>query len=161
MTPRGTIGTSGLISETTSQVVAQLGGTLLAPRRTFDVAAMVDAVQVKALEIELAELERLRAEDEARVREVQEERAQREEQEQAAFAEAAITAVSAIPAIDETLARIAAGDAARRAAEAELAKLMTPAAPTPQTQPVRAQQSPSFTTLGPLNLTPAEPATQF
>lgn len=66
LTPVGTLDKAGIVSETTSKVTADLGGTLLAPTRTLDIDSMVEAVKVKALEVEVARLEALKAADDAR-----------------------------------------------------------------------------------------------
>ena len=67
LSPKGAVGAEGLINERTSQITAVLTGTLAEPEERLDLGAMVDGIKVRAYEIELEELERLRAEDEARV----------------------------------------------------------------------------------------------
>src|SRR5690606_14552843 len=59
---------NGLITETTGRIGVGLSGPFWAPQRILDLSQMVDAIQMRALELELDELERLRAEDEARRR---------------------------------------------------------------------------------------------
>jgi uncharacterized protein involved in outer membrane biogenesis len=66
LTPVGTLDKAGIVSETTSKVTANLAGTLTAPSRTLDIASMVDAIKVKALEVEVARLEALKAAEDAR-----------------------------------------------------------------------------------------------
>jgi len=56
----------GLINQNTAQVSAILAGSLNAPKRQLELGAMIDSIQVRALEIELSRLERVRAEEEAR-----------------------------------------------------------------------------------------------
>jgi hypothetical protein len=97
---------------TTGQLVARLGGTLLAPERQFDVSAMVDAMMVAAYEAEVARLEQLRAEDEARQKAAAEEAARLAAEEAARRAEEEAAAEAAA----EEAARLAAEEAARRAA---------------------------------------------
>jgi hypothetical protein len=75
MSPRGEALAGELVDATTGQIVANLGGTLHDPRREFDVTGLVDGLMVRAFEVEVARLERLRAEDEARQRAAAEERA--------------------------------------------------------------------------------------
>ncbi|MGV3491199.1 MAG: AsmA family protein [Devosia sp.] len=107
LTDLGLTGTYTLTPTTTpsatadGQIAVRLGGTLLAPERTFDLSALVDSIMVRAYEAEVARLEQLRAEDEARQR--------------AAAEEAARLAA-------EEAARLAAEEAARRAAEEEAAR---------------------------------------
>ncbi|MBN9315988.1 MAG: AsmA family protein [Devosia sp.] len=111
---------AALVDAGSARVVARLGGTLVAPERTFDVSGLVDAIMVKAYEAEVARLEKLRAEDEARK--------QAEEAEKARLAAeaAAVKAAddaAAIRAADEAAAeKLAAEEAAKKAAEAEAAK---------------------------------------
>jgi hypothetical protein len=83
LSPRAGLGRSELINEATARIGMHLGGTLLVPERELDLGAMVDAIQVKALELEVDELERLRAEQEARARQAAEERARLMEEEAA------------------------------------------------------------------------------
>jgi hypothetical protein len=47
-------------------VTATIGGTVLEPEQALDFTSMIDGIKVRAYELELVELERLRAEDEAR-----------------------------------------------------------------------------------------------
>ncbi|VAW18117.1 hypothetical protein MNBD_ALPHA12-2336 [hydrothermal vent metagenome] len=53
----------GLVNQSTAQVSAILTGNLNAPKRQLELGAMIDAIQARALEIELARLERVRAEE--------------------------------------------------------------------------------------------------
>ncbi|SFZ82822.1 AsmA-like C-terminal region [Devosia enhydra] len=85
MTPAAPIGEEGLITETTGRIQAVLSGTLANPSRRIDAGGMVDAIMVRALEVEVERLERLRAEDEARAAAAQAEQAsQQAETEEAA-----------------------------------------------------------------------------
>jgi hypothetical protein len=68
LTPVGTVDKAGLVTEATSKVTANLGGTLALPTRTLDIASMVDAIKVRALEVEVARLESLKEADDARAR---------------------------------------------------------------------------------------------
>ena len=102
---------AALVDAGSARVVARLGGTLWAPERTFDVSGLVDAIMVKAYEAEVARLEKLRAEDEAR------KLAEEAEKERLAAEEAAKKAA------EEAAAKKAAEDeAARKAAEEAAAK---------------------------------------
>jgi hypothetical protein len=72
---------NGLITETTGRIGVGVDGTLFAPERVLDLGPMVDAIQMRAYEIELDELEALRAEQEARQRAAAEEQARLMEEE--------------------------------------------------------------------------------
>ncbi|WP_404403136.1 AsmA family protein [Pelagibacterium halotolerans] len=74
-------GGNGLITETTGRISVLLDGPLAAPERTLDLTQMVDAIQMRALEMELDELEALRAEQEARQQALAEEQARLMEEE--------------------------------------------------------------------------------
>ncbi|WP_069911727.1 AsmA family protein [Devosia insulae] len=100
---------AALVDSGSARVAARLGGTLLAPERTFDVSSLVDAIMVKAYEAEVARLEKLREEDEARLK--------AEEAEKARLAAEA----AAIRAADEAATRKAAEEAAARQAAEEAA----------------------------------------
>ena len=95
LAPSGPVGDGGLINQTTARIGAVLSGTLFAPELRLDLAQMVDTIQVRAYELEVERLEKLRAEDEARSRAAAEERARlmaleakRQAEEAAAKAEA-------------------------------------------------------------------------
>ncbi|MCF6301857.1 MAG: hypothetical protein L3J13_01405, partial [Devosiaceae bacterium] len=57
---------TGHVDEKSAQIAANLFGDLLAPRRVLDLGQMVEAIKLRALEIELDQLEKLRAEQVAR-----------------------------------------------------------------------------------------------
>lgn len=103
MTPTGVVDATK-IDSTTAEVDAVVTGPLWAPAGRYDVSALVDGMKIKANEIELARLEQLRAEDEARQRAAAEERAR------VAAAEAA-----RIAAEEEAARRASAEQAAREA----------------------------------------------
>lgn len=100
---------AALVATGSARVAARLAGTLLAPERTFDVSGLVDAIMVKAYEAEVARLEKLREEDEARRK--------AEEAEKARLAAEA----AAIRAADEAATRKAAEEAAAKKAAEEAA----------------------------------------
>lgn len=57
---------AGLVDQNSAQITASLGGTVLAPTRELDLRSMADAIELRGLEIELDQLEALRAEQVAR-----------------------------------------------------------------------------------------------
>lgn len=100
---------AALVDASAAQVTANLAGTLLAPTVSYDVSGLVDAIMVKAYEAEVARLEKLRAEDEAR----------KQAEEEARAAEEA----AAKKAADEAAARKAAEEAeVKKKAEEEAAQ---------------------------------------
>jgi hypothetical protein len=130
MSPTQPADANGLVNEATAQIAANLGGTLPEPQRTFDATGMIDAMKARALELEVARLERLRAEDEARQKAAAEERARiaAEEERKRAAEEASRKAA------EEAAAKARAEEEARRRAEEE------------------AQQDNSTDIIGPLDL---------
>lgn len=129
MSPTTTSGPESLVNEATAQIAANLGGTLPEPQRTFDVGGMIDAMKARALELEVARLEELRAEDEAR-------------QKAAAAERERIAAEQARQREAEEAARRAAEEAAeRQRAEEEAAHRRE-----------QEQQQPSTDIIGPLDL---------
>jgi hypothetical protein len=180
LSPKGAVDEGGLINERTSQITALLGGTLMEPEERLDLGTMVDGIKVRAYEIELEQLERLRAEDEARVAAAAAER-QRQTAQQAAyqwavasakFAEerqkALVAATAEATRIADTVAvaRTVALEGANPAPAPTPTPVPTPApAPSPAAPvvetapPVATQPAPVF--LAPLNLTPTESANQF
>ena len=126
LTPLGFTDPNGLITENTARVTAILSGSLQGPELEYDLGTMVDAIKVRAYELEVERLEILRAEDEARQLAAAQERERlmaeqarllaEEEARQAAEAEAARKAADAA----EAAARKAAEEATREAAEAAL-----------------------------------------
>ncbi|MDP1732445.1 MAG: AsmA family protein [Devosia sp.] len=106
MSPTGRAVPNALMDQLGAQVTARIGGTLFSPERRYDVTVMVDAIMVRAYEIEVARLEQLRAEDEARRQAAAEERAR--------LAEEAVK-----KAAEDAAARKAAEEAAAKAAAEE------------------------------------------
>jgi hypothetical protein len=107
MSPTILANPESMVDPTTAEVAAVVTGPVWAPVASYDVASLVDGMKIKASEIELARLEQLRLEDEARQREVAAERA-RVAAEQAAAAEEARKREAA-----EAAARAAAEQSAR------------------------------------------------
>ncbi|MGJ8528174.1 AsmA family protein [Maritalea sp.] len=83
LTPTQNVGDGSVLNEATGRVDVQIDGTLEAPEYQIDIQQMVDSIQVKAFELELERLEKLRAEQEARAL-AQAEEQQRRMAEQAA-----------------------------------------------------------------------------
>ena len=130
MSPTRPSGPQGMLTEANTQIVANLSGTLEEPEQNFDVSGMVDTIMVNAYEIEVARLERIREEDEARAAAAAEERRRVAEQE---------------------AARRAAEEAERIAAEQEAERQAEEAA-----DDAAAQESPSEVVLQPgFNLGPS------
>jgi uncharacterized protein involved in outer membrane biogenesis len=177
LSPKGAVGEEGLINERTSQITALLTGTLIEPEERLDLGTMVDGIKVRAYEIELEQLERLRAEDEARVA-----AAAAERQRQVAQQEAYRWAVAAAKFDEERQkALVAANAEATRIADAVAiahdvvleganpapvttpapapAPTLSPAAPTVDVAPP--VTAPPTVFLAPLNLTPTESSNQF
>ena len=125
MSPTVIADPASMVDPTTAEVTAVVTGPLWAPVASYDVASLVDGMKIKASEIELARLEQLRLEDEARQRELAAERA-RVAAEQAAAAEARRKA-------EQEAAEKAAAEAESRrlAEEAGRAAAQPPATPAP------------------------------
>jgi hypothetical protein len=166
LTPKGPVDEEGLINERTSQITAVLGGTLIEPEEQLDLGAMVDGIKVRAYEIELEELERLRAEDEARVAAAAAER-QRLAAQQAAYewavaaakyeeerSRARATATAEATRIADTVADL-------RAIVLEGAEPPPPSPVAPVVAPAPSVQTEPRVFLSPLNLTPTESPNQF
>lgn len=66
LSPTGTVALKGLVNKTSAQVTAKLSGTLERPQRDLDISTMVDGLKMQAYSVELARLEKLKAEDDAR-----------------------------------------------------------------------------------------------
>jgi len=115
LTPIGTLDKAGIVSETTAKVTANLSGTLDAPARTLDIASMVDAIKVKALEVEVARLEALKVADDARAKAAA--AANKEATEDAAAKQLA-DQQAAQAAADAAARQAAADEAAQKAADA-------------------------------------------
>ncbi len=107
----------------------------MAPEYRIDIQQMVDSIQVKAFELEVERLEKLRAEQEARAL------AQAEEQQRRMAAQAAQLA-------REEAAKLAAEEEARRKQREEAAAKAAAEAAAAEQQ----SESPSVTELRPLNL---------
>ena len=112
MSPTRPSGPDGMLTGGNAQIAVALGGTLPDPEVTFDVAGMVDAIMVKAYEVEVARLEQIREEEEARARAAADERARiaAEEEARRQAEEAARLAA------EEEAARVAAEEEAQRRA---------------------------------------------
>jgi hypothetical protein len=78
MTPAGVVDPKGLVNATESKITAILSGTLPNPTRTLDLASMVDAIKMHAYETEVARLEQLKAEDDARIKAAADEQARQD-----------------------------------------------------------------------------------
>lgn len=107
LAPIGDVGDTGLINETTARITAILGGTLIDPSYELDLAQMVDGIKVRAFELEVDRLEKLKAEQEARAKAAAEERAR-------------LMAEEARRLLEEELAKAE----AEKAAEAERLRLL-------------------------------------
>jgi hypothetical protein len=127
MSPTVLANPTSLVDATTAEVAAVVTGPVWAPVARYDVTSLVDGMKIKASEIELARLEKLREEDEARQRELAAERA-RIAAEQAA-------AEAAKKAAEEKAARILAEEEAKKAAEEEAAQQAAAEQPKPQPKP--------------------------
>ena len=68
LAPTAPVGGNGLINEQTGRITTIVEGPFENPAARLDVARMVDALKMRAFEIEVARLEALRAEEEARAR---------------------------------------------------------------------------------------------
>src|SRR5690606_18058953 len=73
LTPRDFTDPEGLVQQDTARIITRIGGTVLQPEITLDLAEMVAAIQVRANELEVDRLEQLRIEDEERQRAAAEE----------------------------------------------------------------------------------------
>lgn len=121
-----TMAPAALVDASSAQIMVNLAGTLLAPAVSYDVSGLVDAIMVKAYETEVARLEKLRAEDEARKQaeadaNAAEAAAAKKAAEDAALLKAADEAATK-KAAEEAAARKKAEDEAARRAQAEALK---------------------------------------
>lgn len=108
LTPTEVDDPNGLVSAITAQVTALISGTLKAPDYQIDLGPMIDAIKVRAFEIEVDRLEAQRALEEERARVAAEERAllmEQQAQERAAE-ELARAEAAAERARDEEAQRI-------------------------------------------------------
>ena len=170
LTPKGAVGAEGLINERTSQITAVLTGTLVEPEERLDLATMVDGIKVRAYEIELEELERLRAEDEARVAAAAADR-QRHAAQQNAYRWALARGEVRRGSREGAGHGGGRGDAGSRRVSrcarrcrwrGRTRRCGRPAPAAPVVPPgTRAVGSPSTVFLAPLNLTPTESSNQF
>ena len=129
LTPVGSVGEGGLVNEATARITANLTGTLEAPQRQLDIAGMVDAIKVKALEAEVARLEALKAADDARAAAVAKANtAARKEAREDAAARQLADQQAAQKAAADAAARAAAEAAAKKAAQDAAAKAAAEAA---------------------------------
>lgn len=106
MTPVAIVAAASGIDAATAEIGVDIAGPVWAPVVTLDLATLADGMKIKASEIELARLEQLRAEEEARQKAAAEERAR-------VLAEQAAAAEAARKAAEEEAARKAAEEAAK------------------------------------------------
>jgi hypothetical protein len=116
MSPTGPADAASPIDPTTAEIDAVVRGPLWAPTTSYDVASLIEGMKIKASEVELARLEQLKAEADARAK------AQAEENARIAAEQAA--AEAAKKAADEEAARqAAAAEAARQKAASSAAPI--------------------------------------
>ena len=141
LSPVGAIAGNGLVSETTSQLTANLSGTLASPQRSLDIGTMVDAIKMQAYDLELARLEKLKADDDARVKAAAEayaaqQAAAKQAAEDAAAQKAADDAAAKKAAADKAAADKAAADKAAADAAARRAAQQNSTAPSNDNSPM-------------------------
>ncbi len=123
MTPTDVADATSAVDSTTAEIAAVVSGPLSSPTTSYDVSPLIDGMKIKASEIELARLEVLRAEFEAR---------QKAEAEQRAKDEAAAAVAAEQKAIEDAAAKkLADEEAARRKAEADAAAKKAAQTPAP------------------------------
>ncbi len=120
MSPKTVTVTDVGLDQASAQVTSVVKGTLSEPAQSFDVAAMVDAIMVKAYDAEVARLEKIKLEDEARQKAEAEERARVAAEQKAAEEKAAAEKAAEDKRLaDEAALKKATEEAARKkAAEA-------------------------------------------
>lgn len=147
LSPVGIADPNGLVSAETARVTALVSGRLTAPSRTLDLTALVDAIKVRAYELEVARLEKLKAEDDARRKAAADEQARQQAADKAA-ADAAAKAdaeAAAKQKAEETTPSPPAQQQVQPAAPPSSSGQSIEKPPVPR--PV-----PDFTLLGPLDL---------
>jgi hypothetical protein len=112
MTPAGAVDPKGLVNATDSKITAVLSGTLPNPVRTLDLASMVDAIKMHAYETEVARLEQLKAEDDARIKAAADDQARQDAAQKAADAKRKADADAAAKAAQDAAAKAARDNAA-------------------------------------------------
>ncbi|MEO6014927.1 MAG: AsmA family protein [Devosia sp.] len=105
-----------LVDPTTSEIAAAVTGSLWAPVATYDVSSLAEGMKIKASEIELARLEQLRVEDEARQKAAADDRVRVAAEQAAAEAARQAEVEAAAKALADEAAAKAADDAAKKAA---------------------------------------------
>ncbi|MCB9994261.1 MAG: AsmA family protein [Hyphomicrobiaceae bacterium] len=78
LSPKSVSAANPYLTLNDARITARLNGTLLQPGRELDVAQMVDAMQVRALEVEVQRLEELKAQQDEARRQAEEEQARQD-----------------------------------------------------------------------------------
>lgn len=144
LTPTAALDPAGAVDSGSAEIDVTVTGPLWAPAVHFDVSPIVDGMKIRANEVELARLEQLRAEAEARAAEQARLATEKQAADEAAAKQAADDAAAAKKAADDAaVAKKAADDAAaaKKAADdaAAAKKAADDAKRTPEIPP------PSFT----------------
>lgn len=136
MSPTVLANPQSFVDPATAEVAAVVTGPVWAPVARYDVSSLVDGMKIKASEIELARLEKLREEDEARQKELAAERARiAAEQAAAEAAKKAAEEEAARKLAEEVAAKKAAEEEAAKKAAEEAAAKQAAAQPKPQPKP--------------------------